>query len=35
MGVGTRGVVFRHMLPNILGPIIVAETLTIPTYICV
>jgi oligopeptide transport system permease protein len=33
MGVGTRGIMFRHMLPNILGPIIVAETLTIPTYI--
>jgi oligopeptide transport system permease protein len=23
----------QHILPNILGPIIVAETLTIPTYI--
>jgi oligopeptide transport system permease protein len=33
MGVGTRGIMFRHMLPNILGPIIVSETLTIPTYI--
>ncbi len=33
MGVGVRGIMFRHMLPNILGPIIVAETLTIPTYI--
>lgn len=33
MGIGTRGIMFRHMLPNILGPIIVAETLTIPTYI--
>ncbi|MDX2161141.1 MAG: ABC transporter permease [bacterium] len=33
MGVGRRGIMFRHMLPNILGPIIVAETLTIPTYI--
>lgn len=33
MGVGTRGIMFRHMLPNILGPIVVAETLTIPTYI--
>ncbi len=33
VGVGTRGIMFRHMLPNILGPIIVAETLTIPTYI--
>ncbi len=33
IGTGTRGIMFRHMLPNILGPIIVAETLTIPTYI--
>lgn len=27
------GIMFRHILPNILGPIIVAETLAIPTYI--
>ncbi len=33
LGVKTRGIMFRHMLPNILGPVIVAETLTIPTYI--
>lgn len=33
IGTNTRGIMFRHMLPNILGPIIVAETLTIPTYI--
>ncbi len=33
MGVGMRGIMFRHMLPNILGPMIVAETLTIPAYI--
>lgn len=33
LGTGTRGIVFRHILPNILGPIIVAETLAIPTYI--
>ncbi len=33
MGVGTRGIMFRHMLPNILGPVIISETLTIPTYI--
>lgn len=26
-------IMFRHILPNILGPIIVAETLAIPTYI--
>jgi oligopeptide transport system permease protein len=24
---------FRHILPNILGPLIVSETLAIPTYI--
>ncbi len=33
LGVSTRGIMFRHMLPNILGPVVVAETLTIPTYI--
>ncbi len=33
LGVSTRGIMFRHMLPNILGPIVIAETLTIPTYI--
>lgn len=33
IGVSTRGIMFRHILPNILGTIIVAETLTIPTYI--
>lgn len=33
MGVGMGGIMFRHMLPNILGPVIVSETLTIPTYI--
>ncbi len=33
MGVGTRGIMFNHMLPNILGPIVVAETLNIPNYI--
>ena len=26
-------IMFRHLLPNILGPIIVAETLAIPAYI--
>jgi len=26
-------IIREHILPNILGPIIVAETLTIPTYI--
>lgn len=33
IGTNTRGIMFQHMLPNILGPIIIAETLTIPTYI--
>ena len=33
MGVRTPGIMFKHILPNILGPLIVAETLTIPTYI--
>ncbi|GAB1420034.1 ABC transporter permease [Anaerolineales bacterium] len=33
LGAGDRTIVFKHILPNILGPIIVAETLAIPTYI--
>ncbi|NWG17925.1 MAG: ABC transporter permease [Chloroflexi bacterium] len=33
MGAQTGRVMFGHILPNILGPLIVAETLTIPTYI--
>ncbi|NPV08181.1 MAG: ABC transporter permease [Anaerolineae bacterium] len=33
IGVGTPRVLFRHLLPNILGPCIVAETLSIPGYI--
>lgn len=33
LGTPTRAIMLRHILPNILGPIIVAETLTIPTYI--
>jgi oligopeptide transport system permease protein len=33
LGTGTSRIMLRHMLPNILGPVIVAETLTIPTYI--
>ena len=33
IGVGVRGIMLNHMLPNILGPIVIAETLTIPTYI--
>ncbi|MCC6415274.1 MAG: ABC transporter permease subunit [Opitutaceae bacterium] len=30
MGLGKRRIIFRHMIPNILGPIIVYTTLTIP-----
>ncbi len=33
IGTPHRTIIFRHVLPNILGPIVVAETLTIPTYI--
>lgn len=33
LGVKNIGIMFRHVLPNILGPIIVAETLAIPAYI--
>lgn len=33
LGVKNRAIMVRHVLPNILGPIIVAETLTIPSYV--
>jgi oligopeptide transport system permease protein len=35
ISVGTRdsAIIFRHVLPNILGPIVVAESLAIPRYI--
>lgn len=33
IGTPTRSIMFRHILPNIIGPVVVAETLTIPTYI--
>lgn len=33
MGSRSRRIVLAHVLPNILGPIVVAETLTIPAYI--
>jgi oligopeptide transport system permease protein len=33
IGVPQRRIILRHILPNIMGPIVVAETLTIPTYI--
>ncbi len=32
-GVKTQGIIFRQILPNILGPCIVQETLQIPNYI--
>ncbi|MBI4178212.1 ABC transporter permease subunit [bacterium] len=31
MGVSTPSIVFRHLVPNVLGPIIVYATLTVPT----
>jgi len=31
LGYGNRRIIFRHMLPNILGPVIVYTTLTIPS----
>jgi oligopeptide transport system permease protein len=33
LGIGTRQMLLRHILPNILGPLIVVETLSIPQYI--
>lgn len=33
LGQSTSNILVRHILPNILGPIIISETLTIPTYI--
>jgi oligopeptide transport system permease protein len=30
LGFGRRRIIFRHMIPNVLGPIIVYTTLTIP-----
>jgi oligopeptide transport system permease protein len=33
MGVRDTGIMRKHILPNIVGPIVVAETLAIPTYI--
>jgi len=31
MGVGTRAIIARHMIPNVLGPVIVYATLTVPS----
>lgn len=33
LGSSSRGTITRHIVPNILGPIIISETLTIPAYI--
>jgi len=33
IGAGHPRIMFRHLLPNIIGPLVVAETLAIPTYI--
>lgn len=33
IGARERTIMFRHVMPNVLGPLIVAETLTIPVYI--
>jgi oligopeptide transport system permease protein len=33
IGASNMRIVFRHLLPNILGPCIVAETMAIPGYI--
>ncbi len=33
VGAKPFGIMFRHILPNILGPLVVSETLTIPGYI--
>ncbi len=30
-GVGTFGIIFRHLIPNALGPVVVYATLTIPS----
>ena len=33
VGAGDSRIIMKHLLPNILGPLIVAESLNIPTYI--
>lgn len=33
MGAGGRRIIFRHLLPNILGPLVIMVTLNIPHYI--
>jgi oligopeptide transport system permease protein len=33
LGAGNGRIMFRHILPNVVGPLVVAETLAIPGYI--
>jgi len=33
IGAGHARIIFRHLIPNVIGPLIVAETLAIPGYI--
>jgi oligopeptide transport system permease protein len=33
VGASNTHIIFKHMIPNIIGPLIIAETLTIPGYI--
>jgi oligopeptide transport system permease protein len=35
VGVGTRGVIGRHIVPNLLGPVVIYVTLTIPNVILI
>lgn len=35
IGAGHMRIIVRHVLPNILGPLVVAETLNIPSYILI
>jgi oligopeptide transport system permease protein len=32
-GVGPRGIILRHIIPNVVGPVIIYVTLTIPAVI--
>jgi oligopeptide transport system permease protein len=33
LGSSTPRVIFRHILPNVIGPLVITETLSIPSYI--
>jgi len=33
IGARDRAIIFRHVLPNIMGPVVIAESLAIPRYI--